>query len=93
MKSIEITALNKQGKAALKQHYEESKKLRLVHKIQMKAMGYKQTLMSTDPYKLRVLITNKYFQATLEPKKFKQQIYEALKSNGATKKDFKLEVE
>jgi len=93
MKSITITAITEKGTKALKQQYDESRKLRIIHKIQFKAMGYKQTLESTKPFTLRIDITNKYFQNVLEEDKFKKQIQEAMEQNGATSKDYKTEVD
>ncbi len=93
MKSVTITATTKKGTKALKQQYDESRKLKLLHRLQFKAMGYKQTLESTEPFTLRIDITNKGFQNILQPEQFKQQIHEGIQSNGATKKDYKIEVD
>ena len=93
MKSVTITSLTAKGSSALRQHYEESRKIRLVHKIQFKAMGYKQTVVTEEPFTLRIEITNQYFRNVLEPKQFTKQINKAMKDNGANKEDYKLEVE
>ena len=83
MKEVIITTTTKKGEEALKQHYGESLKLRSLHKIQFRAMGYKQEIVSEKPFTMGIKITNKYFQMVLDPKDFKKKIKRALKENGA----------
>jgi len=92
MKEIKITALNEKGKNALKQHYDESRKLRIIHKITFKQLGFRQKIESTDPFILFLEIKNKYFRNVLGPEKFKNQIIETMSKNGANPKDYKIEV-
>jgi len=93
MKEIKIITTTKAGEKALKQHYEESLKLKGVHKIKWRAMGYKQEVISIKPYTMLISITNKYFQTVLNPIDFKKQIKKALKENGATNnKDYDIKV-
>jgi len=83
MKRCKIIAKTEAGAKAIKQHYKESFKLRLVHKIQFKAMGYKQIIEKLNPYTLVIEITNNYFQMVLDPNDFKKKVKTALKENGA----------
>jgi len=93
LKEIKIITKTESGEKALKQHYEESLKLRTIHKIKWRAMGYKQEVTKTKPYTMTLSVTNKYFQMVLNPIDFKKQIKKALKENGATNiKDYDIKV-
>lgn len=92
MKEIRITAKTKKGEEALRKHYEESKKIRLIHKITFRQMGYRQTIVCPDPYTLVIDITNPYFQSMLKEDKFTEEIHTAMKENGATQKDYEVKI-
>ena len=92
MKEIIITAKSEAGVGALKTHFEESIKLSKVHKVQFRLMGFRQEVVSEDPFTLKISITNSYYRQVLRPESFLVQIHEALASNGANSKDYDVEV-
>lgn len=92
MKEILIKATTAEGKAALKQHWKESKKLPLRQRLALKASGYKHQLVSEDPMVILVTMNNRYANNPLFLDLIKGEITKALKSNGATKDDYVLEV-
>lgn len=93
MRSVTITGLTKKGEDALRIHWEESRKLRLIHKVTFRSMGYSQEVIKEKPFTLRLNINNKYFQQLLTPEKFIPEIENTLIKNGANKEDFKIENE
>jgi len=90
LQEVIINAVTEKGKDALKQHYEESKKLR--NQTKLKAIGIKQSLVSENPYTIMLQIINKRLQQLLEPETFVGQIEKALEENGATKDDYTIGV-
>lgn len=93
MKKIIITAVNENGTSALKQHWKESKKMPLRLRIVFKASGYKQELVSKEPYTLSLLINNSKFQNKHYINLFKMEIQQAMEKNGANKEDYVIRIE
>ena len=93
MKSITIKAITTKGKAALEQHFQESQKLRIVHRLTFKKMGFRQEIISDDPHTLEISITNPYFQSVMQKGQMLKEVHKALKKNGADKnKDYQVQV-
>ena len=62
MREVKIITKTRNGELALKEHYVESLKLKTIHKIQFRAMGYKQEILEEKPFTMVITIKNKYFQ-------------------------------
>jgi len=83
MKELKIQSITSKGEAALKQHWEESKKIKLLHKFTFKKLGYKQELLSENPFIILLSITNPYFQVILKEQDMINKVKEGLKEFGA----------
>lgn len=80
--NIVITAKTSSGDKALKQHWEEAKKMSFREKLTMKALGIKHELTNEDPFTITLSCkaTNIYIIEGA-----KEEIRKALKANGAEK--------
>lgn len=92
MTKIVIEALNKKGHAAIKQHWDETKKLSLRNRMIFKTAGYKQQLESKDPFTLSLVMNNRHSKNYLFVDLIKGEIKKAFKQNGANEEDYKIEV-
>lgn len=93
MKEIKIISITEKGSKAINQHIEETKKLKLVHKLMYKKLGHRQYISNENPLTLSFQITNPYLQTMLKKNQVLSEINKALKKNGAIKNiDYKIEV-
>lgn len=89
---IKITALTEEGTKALEQHIAETAKLSFKNRLIFKTAGYKQEVLSIDPYIVSLIINNRQANNPNFICLIEDQIVNALKENGATKDtDYKLE--
>ena len=93
MKKITIKAINQKGEKAIKQHWKESKKIKLHQKLVFKAAGYKHELISKNPYTILLTIGNKHAKNPTFLDLILGEITKSINENGATKEDYSLEVE
>jgi len=87
MNGIRIIAVTDKGAKAIKQHYDESTKEKRSHRIMFKALGWKQTVISENPYTLELELTNRRLRAVVQDKHIISVIKETLKENGANDDD------
>jgi len=92
MKIIKLTAKTKKGNEALKIHIAESKKLSFNEKLVFKTAGFKQEVISEEPYTLQLTINNRHTENPLYIELLSGQIRASLKKNKAGKQDYNIEV-
>lgn len=92
MKNFLIKAITEKGAAAIKQHWKESKKVKIRDRLILKAAGYKHELTSEDPFTILLTVNNRHINSPNYIELVKEQINTALKKNGASKEDYLLEV-
>ena len=81
------------GELALKQHWNETKKMNFLQKKMFSTMGYKHKKLSENPCILSLTVDNRHIQKTTFVQLLLDEIIDALALNGAEKdKDFLIEV-
>lgn len=89
---ITITALTDQGNAGIKQHYQETSKVSLKNRLIFKTAGYKQELLSKDPYTLHLQVSNRHSKNPIFMDLLSGEIKKTMKANGCGVEDYSLEV-
>lgn len=92
MKEIKITALTEPAVKAIRQNMEESKKLRMAHRMQFKMMGYRQDIVCEDPVVLSITLTNSRFRQLVQAEDIVRKAKEMMLKNGASEEDYTIEV-
>lgn len=87
---IKIIPLNEKGEEALRQQIIEFGKMSWVNKQILRQSGVKQQIY-TNPFYSSININGKLGQL-MDIKYFTREIEKTMKLNGATKKDYKIEV-
>ena len=83
MKEIIINALSKKGNKALKQHHEETKKIKFKDRLMFKTAGYKQEIINTDPYSIKLILNNRFVNRAHFLGLSMDEIKNVLEQNGA----------
>lgn len=78
-----IRELTDKGHRAIKIHVDEFKKMPIRQKMIFKTAGYKQEVISRNPFVLTLDVGNKHASNTTFLDLIKTQIIDALKENGA----------
>lgn len=92
MTKIIIKALEKKGHAAIMQHWKETSKLTLKNRLLFKTAGYTQELLEKDPATLCLIVKNRHAKNPIFVDLLRGEIEKAMKSNGANKSDYLIEV-
>lgn len=78
--------------AGLKRHYDETKNLKFRERLVFKTAGYKQELISTDPYILSLQVCNMHSNNPAFLDILITEIRKAMSANGCNKDDYSIEV-
>jgi hypothetical protein len=84
MKGLLLVAITKKGELAIRQAVDDGRNAPLVQRKAYDAL-YLQTVVSHDPYTLRIEHRQEKFEEVIPPQSMFPPIQKALTANGATK--------
>lgn len=95
MKAIKIIGITEKGNLAIRKAVEDSLKANFIERRLRGQIGFNQRVLCENPFTLEIWATpgKMLYLDIVKPSQITEQMDEALLKNGATKEDYRYEVE